>query len=472
MDFGRESVHFAERSRRLRQGVFPFALMLLLAIVCVGTPAPAAMETIVVSAEGLADPNAETYQRDKGLLLDALREDARRQVVEKAVGTFVESSTLVENYELIHDRVLTRSEGLIKQVIKESEPWLGEDGFMHLLLKAEVILSNVREAVESMSREERVQLIKERGNPRIAVSVTVRDTERGTQVPPERSAVAENLLKEHISGFGYRVWSRDSGSESETAGGADFIISGEAKFKPRSVRLKASGITLTKYVLTSWTVKCTASDTGEEIYFNSKLPKNKSWNDEDAALQDIGRLIGQEFSQEFFEDYLMQPARIFELRVTGLPDYDTGMLLKKELIGLRPVFNVDLRTFDAKGVSVYEVEFSGRRGNFVQIVNDTVVKPLNKKLQTKAFSLLSARGDAVELAFRVEGDVEEVVGNFKSMPPASLSDAPAGRIERLIRDDNMMMEKVAKINPGAVEKLEKGGTGEQTSGGVSEVEEF
>jgi serine/threonine-protein kinase len=133
---------------------------------------------------------------------------------------------------------------------------------------------------------------------------------------------------------------------------------------------------------------------------------------------------------------------------------------------------VDLRTFDAKGVSVYEVEFSGRRGNFVQIVNDTVVKPLNKKLQTKAFSLLSARGDAVELAFRVEGDVEEVVGNFKSMPPASLSDAPAGRIERLIRDDNMMMEKVAKINPGAVEKLEKGGTGEQTSGGVSEVEEF
>jgi len=472
MDFGRKRVHFAGRSRRLQRGIFPFALMLLLAIVCAGASALASQETIVVSAEGLADPNAETYQRDKGLLLDALREDARRQVVEKAVGTFVESSTLVENYELIHDRVLTRSQGLIKQVIKESEPWLGEDGFMHLLMKAEVFLSNVREAVESMSREERVQLIKERGNPRIAVSVTVRDAERGTQVPPERSAVAENLLKEHISGFGYRVWSQDSGSESETAGGADFVISGEAKFKTRSVRLKASGITLTKYVLTSWTVKCTASDTGEEIYFNSKLPKNKSWADEDAALQDIGRLIGQEFSREFFEEYLMQPARIFELRVTGLPDYDTGMLLKKELIGLRPVFNVDLRTFDAKGISVYEVEFSGRRGNFVQIVNDTVVKPLNQKLQSNTFRLLSARGDAVELAFRVEGDVEEVVGNFKSMPPASLSDAPAGRIERLIRDDNAMMEKVAKINPGVVEKLEKVETGEKASGGVSEVEEF
>ena len=471
MDFGREQVHFAGRRRRMQGGMFAFALALFMALVCAAASAPAAPETIVVSAEGLADPNAETYQRDKGLLLDALREDARRQVVEKAVGTFVESATLVENYELIHDRVLTRSQGLIKQVIKESEPWLGEDGFMHLLLKAEGYLTNVREAVESMSRAERVQLIKERGNPRIAVSVTVRDAERGTQVPPERSAIAENLLKEHISGFGYRVWSQDSGSESETSDGADFVISGEAKFKPRSVRLKASGITLTKYVLTSWTVKCTASDTGEEIYFNSKLPKDKSWADEDAALQDIGLLIGQEFSREFFEDYLMRPTRIFELRVTGLPDYDTGMLLKGELIGLRPVFNVDLRSFDAKGVSVYEVEFSGKRGNFLQIVNDTVVKPLNQKLQTKAFRLLSARGEAVDLAFHVEGDVEEAVRNFKSMPPASLSDAPPGRIERLIQDDNMM-EKVAAMNPGAVEKIEKGGTEEQTSGGVRAVEEF
>lgn len=472
MDFGREQIQVTGRSRRLRRGVWPWALSLFLAVLCASASSPAAVETIVVSAEGLADPNAETYQRDKGLLLDALREDARRQVVEKAVGTFVESSTLVENYELIHDRVLTRSQGLIKQVIKESEPWLGEDGFMHLLLKAEVFLTDVREAIESMSRAERVQLIKERGNPRIAVSVTVRDAERGTQVPPERSAVAENLLKEHISGFGYRVWSLDSESESETAGGEDFMISGEAKFKPRSVRLKASGITLTKYVLTSWTVKCTASDTGEEIYFNSQLPKNKSWADEDAALQDIGRLIGQEFSREFFEDYLMRPTRIFELRVAGLPDYDTGMLLKKELIGLRPVFNVDLRTFDAKGVSVYEVEFSGKQGNFVQIVNDTVVKPLNQKLQAKAFRLLSARGEAVELAFRVQGDKEDVVRKFKSMPPASLSDAPAGRIERLIRDDNAMMEKVAAMNPGAVEKVEKGETKESTSGGLNAVEEF
>ncbi|MGB8146675.1 MAG: hypothetical protein WCF05_16130, partial [Chromatiaceae bacterium] len=55
-----------------------------------------AADTITVTAEGLADPNAETYQRDKGLLIDDLRQDARRQVIEKAVGAFIDSTTLVE----------------------------------------------------------------------------------------------------------------------------------------------------------------------------------------------------------------------------------------------------------------------------------------------------------------------------------------------------------------------------------------
>ncbi len=416
--------------------------------------------SMVVSAEGLADPEAETYQRDKGLLLDALREDARRQVIEKAVGTFVESSTLVENYELIHDRVLTRSKGLIKEVIKESEPWLGEDGFMHLLLKAEVYLTDVREALETMSRAERVNLIKEHGNPRIAVSVEVRDAERGAGVPSERSAVAENLLKERISGFGYRVWSE----REEGLSKADFKIRGEVKFMPRSVTLKASGLQLTKYVLTSWTVKCVAVDTGEEIYFNSKIPKGQGWASEDEALQDIGRLIGREFTREFFEDHLMRPARVFELRVSGLADYDLGLLLKKELIGLRPVLNVDLRSFDAQGLSIYEVEFSGRRGNFVQIVNDTVVKPLNRKLRATVFHLVSARGDAVEVAFRAQEDPEAVAGRFKETPPASLSHAPRARLEHMELGE-AAMQKVAEINPEASAEPSR-------ASGVKAVEEF
>jgi hypothetical protein len=141
---------------------------LALGLICLvlGVVGPVqAQDTIVVTAEGLADPNAETYARDKGLLVDDLRRDARRQAVEKAVGVFVEGSTLVENYVTIEDRVLSETQGLIKRVIKESKPWVGEDGFAHMLIKAEVYLKGVEDALKTMSRQTRVSYIREYGNP-------------------------------------------------------------------------------------------------------------------------------------------------------------------------------------------------------------------------------------------------------------------------------------------------------------------
>ena len=430
------------------------AALLTLLWVCMpahgATPAPD--DTLIVSAEGLADPEAGIYQSDKGLLLDALRQDALRQCVEKAVGTLVDSTSLVENFTLVQDRVLTRSKGLIKRVIKQSDPWLGDDGFMHLLIKAEVYLGQVKEALADLSRSERVDLIKEHGNPKIAVIVRARDAQRGADVAVERSAVAENLLKERLSGFGYRVWAVADAADAQ-AKGADFLISGEAKFKSLSARLPTSGITVTKHVLTSWTVQCRDVQTGEEIYFNNKIPRNKSWADEDAALEDIGRMIGEEFSKDFFDLHLMAPMRIFQMQVDGLADYDTGVLLKKELIGLRPILNVELRDYRADGSSLFEVEFSGQRGNFAQILNASVIAPLNAKLGRNAFRLVSASGQAVRLTCDPGKDPAGLVDAFNDLPPASLAEAPPERLRELIKSE-AAQTRVRAINPAGVARMQ------------------
>ena len=88
-----------------------------------------------------------------------------------------------------------------------------------------------------------------------------------------------------------------SGPEAKAA---DFQIIGEVKVKQLSAKLAASGLTITKTALTSWTVKAIDKGTGEEIYTNTKMPKNTSWATEDAALADIGKLVGDEFSKNFF----------------------------------------------------------------------------------------------------------------------------------------------------------------------------
>ncbi len=431
---------------------------------------------MIVTAEGLADPNADTYKRDKGILVDDLRRDAKRQAIEKAVGAFVDSSTLVENYVTVEDRILSKSSGLIKHIIKESNPWLGDDGFYHMLIKAEVYVGKVSEAVKEMSRTSRISYLKQYGNPKISVAVTARDAERGTK--ETRSDVAENILKEHISRFGYRVWSEDYSKRLKTEmieratidnqtestvsvshlKSSDFSIYGKAKFDKRSITLRASGITVTKYVLTSWTVKCINNHTGEEVYFNNKVPKRKSWSSEDAALEDIGRMIGKEFSKEFFEEQLMAPSRIYQLQVLGLPDYDTGVLLKKELIGLRPVLNVDFRSFDGNGLSIYEMDFTGSRNNFNSIINSAVVKPLNAKFKEKAFRFMSAQGEVVKISFQSDESPEELVKRFTQSPPASLASASPERLRQIIKDEKTL-EKVAQLNPKAVSKLQDSSTG-------------
>lgn len=411
-------------------------------------------ETLIVTAEGLVDPNADAYKKDKGLMIDDLRRDAQRQAIEKAVGVYVESSTLVENYLLIEDNVLSKSKGLIKQILEQSSPRLGEDGLMHLQIKAEVFLAEVKTALQSLSRESRLSLIREYGNPTISVAVVIRDANRSSDTVPENSTIAENILKEHFIDFGYRVWSeeytrllqQDVGAGQTGRKIADFSVIGEAKFKQTAITLKASGIRVTKHVLTSWTVKCINNHTGEEIYFNNKVPKNKSWADEDQALEDIGRLIGEEFSQDFFESQLMKPSQRYQIQLTGLPDYDTALLFKDEFVGLRNILNAELLNFEMNGLSIYEVECTSSGRNFAQVLNNTILKPLNAKLDGPRMQLMSQHGNVVRVAIDPGSQPGLLQHSLQQSPPASLATASPERIGKLITDRELL-DKVSRMNP-------------------------
>ena len=444
-----------------------WGIVIMVLLFCFVQPLYASSQkTIIISAEGLADPSAKAYETNKGLLLDDLRDDAKKQVIEKAVACFVESTTLVDNYGVIHDSLFTQSAGLIKRIIKESDPWLGMDGFMHLLMKAEVSISDVKDSLDAMSRKNRIDLIKSYGNPRISASINIqRDYPRLNNLEPMRSPIAENILKEHISQFGYRVWSENTTKKTD----ADFSIHGRAKIKSKTMTLTSSKLTLTKYNLTSWTVKCMNNHTGEEIYFNNKIPQGRGWSEEDVAIEDIGRLIGKEFSKSFFEENLRKPFKIYQMHVSKLGSYETALMLKKELIGLRRIINVDLRNFEASGVSLYEVEFSGQQENFMKAINNTVIDPLNKKLGSKYFKLVSADSDNIRVNFQSRGKPETVLKKFETTPPASLAVASPRRIASLVKNKSLM-EKVKLLNPEAMEVIE--GTSSGPSSGVRKIGSF
>ena len=162
---------------------------------------------------------------------------------------------------------------------------------------------------------------------------------------------------------------------------------------------------------------------GEEVYFNNKVPRQVSWADEDAAIEDIGRLIGAEFSKDFFEEHLRTPTRIYQVQVFGLPSYEWGEILKREFIGLRPVLNVDLRDYDESGMSLFEIEFTGIRGNFNQMVNNTIIAPLNRKLGEDCFKLTSTHGTVVRIGFSSVNSMPALLERLDKVPPSSLATA-------------------------------------------------
>ena len=391
--------------------------------------APGDPNTMVISAIGLADPSDPRYQGDKGLLNADLRDDARRQLVEKALALYVDNASLSRNYALVNDKLLSRSGDFIQAVLEEQPPQLGKDGLMSLATRATVRVREVQKSLNQMSKEERVEFIRNNGDPKISVAITAKSAEADPAAPAARSPVAENLLKERIQSFGFRLWN----DEMAKSGGADFAVTGEAKFKKLSAKLAASGITVEKFVLTSWTVKATDRKSGEEIYYNTQIPEKTSWATEDEALRDIGKLIGEEFSKGFFLQHFHFDGRKVRLKLQGLPGKDTAQLLLREMNGLRGVLAAGLAASGGAEAN-YELVLSGGLASSAELVQAGILKPLNRKLGKQCLN--AGAGGESEISVTLEPDCRDaaVLSRLDSLPPAALIEAPAKRRETVVKN--------------------------------------
>lgn len=404
-------------------------------------PAPATTTTtantgiMTISAMGLADPSDPRYQQDKGgdagLLNADLREDARRQLVEKAVTLYIEQNSLSKNYALVRDKLLAKSGTFIQAVLEEQPPQLGKDGLMSLTTRATVRVRDVQKSLNQMSADERIEFIRNNGDPRISVAITAKSAESDPAAPAQRSPVAENLLKERIRSFGFRLWNDDMAKDNK--GGADFAVTGEAKFKKLSAKLAASGITVEKFVLTSWTVKATDKKSGEEIYYNTQIPEKTSWATEDEALRDIGKLIGEEFSKGFFLAHFHFSGQKVRLKLQGLPNKDTARMLMHELSGLRSVLAANLAS-SSSGDAVFDIELSGGLSNPIELVEAGILKPLNRKLGKQCFNAGTGSGSEVVVMLETGCKDAAVLSRLDTLPPAALIEAPQTRREAVVKN--------------------------------------
>ena len=118
----------------------------------------------------------------------------------------IDTKSLAKNYDLLKDKLLSKSGSFVTTVVRESEPRVGKDGLMSITTEGVVNVKAVQKSLNQMSRDERVEFIRASGDPKVSVRIVVRDADM-PDAPPQPSPVAENILKERIKSFGFRTWS-------------------------------------------------------------------------------------------------------------------------------------------------------------------------------------------------------------------------------------------------------------------------
>lgn len=383
---------------------------------------------VIVSALGLVDAKDPRFGGDQGAALTEVRADVKRQLIDKVLALYVDTSSLNKNYALIEQKLLSQSGSFIKTVLTEGAPMTGKDGLLGAETRAVVRMREVQKSLNQLSKDERIDFIRQNGDPKVAIQMTVTNADTTQALPPGRSQLAENILKDRIKSFGFRVWSAEgevkTGPDAKTA---DFLVQGEARVKQLSARLPASGLTITKTVLTSWTVKAIDRASGEEIYLNTITPKGQSWATEDQALSDIGKLVGDEFSKNFFLQNFNFAVRRIDFNVTGLADAATARLLLREFRAMRQV--LDVQMLDEAG----KFQLQLPEGNTVALLQDAIIEPLNAKLGQNCFTLAGSSDTALSMSLSGACAGAAVRTKLETAPPAGLLNAPASRGKLLLQ---------------------------------------
>ncbi len=378
--------------------------------------------TMVISALGLVDPKDARFKGDATAAQAESREDAKRQLVEKAVALYVDQGSISKNYAVLERKLLSQPGSFVKTMIQESAATVGNDGLMETEARAVVRVRDVQKALNQLSNEERIEFIRNNGDPKVSIQMAIRNADTALALPAERSMVAENLVKERIKSFGFRVWSADGDIKAGTkAQPSDFQIEGEVKVKTLSARLPSSGLTITKTALTAWTLKAIDKSNGEEVYVNTVIPTGKSWATEDIALAEIGKLVGDAFSKTFFLEHFNFTAQKVNLNVSGLPDAQSAKFLLRELRGFQQV--IDARLSNDTGS--YQLQLA--EGNATDFIAEGVLKPLNAKLGQNCFSLAGSNGADINVSFAPTCSDVTVRSKLDALPPAGLRIAPGTR---------------------------------------------
>jgi hypothetical protein len=217
-----------------------------------------------IRSKGMADITAGNVSgaRDRAI------EDALRKAVEDGVGILLSSESIVENYQLIQDTILSKSKGYIKSykvLHEEQKTWI-----YHVTVAAKIGKTLLKDDLDALRR------IKElKGNPRMMMIIIDERVEGGRKLSQTENSLIQAFLDKEFKVVDPKTVKesierdrlmRAIESDNETAAalglqhGADMVIMGTMAGTTHA--MKVSGVDL-KSISLSTTARVIRADTGE-----------------------------------------------------------------------------------------------------------------------------------------------------------------------------------------------------------------
>ena len=201
--------------------------------------------------------------------------------------------------------------------------------------------------------------------------------------------------------------------------------------------MAASGLTIEKFALTSWSIRAVDVRTGEEIYHNTTIPQKKTGRARKSRSRRSADSSVPSFSKEFFLEYFDFGAQKVRLRFTGLPPASSSAVL--------PEINATLRVLNAGPLKedgadiVIDTDLSGGASmSPADLVQQTLLDSLNRKLGKTCFTIVGAAAAEVHVLFDATCTSAATLNRLDTLPPEALIDSPLLRIEDVVKDPKQL----------------------------------
>jgi len=166
--------------------------LLLLALPALAQVADTTAREVVATGIGSIIDGDVAHARD-----DAI-DDALRTGLEQSLGMLMESETLVENYQLIEDRIFSKTQGYVQnyEVVKEGKR---DEMLYEVTLRAAIKLTDLKSDLDGIAT-----LLRRKNTPRIVVLIQERNVGEGDRYFEADMNTAETAIMDVMMEKGFK----------------------------------------------------------------------------------------------------------------------------------------------------------------------------------------------------------------------------------------------------------------------------